>query len=72
MKKNCYIYWDNDDVPQNKQKVYTQCEECFKKNKKGLKWSKALLYGRHEIKCDLCGTIIYKREKKKKKEESTE
>jgi len=66
MKKSCYIYWDNDDIPQNEQKVYVQCEKCFQKNKKGFRWS--LFYGKHEIKCNLCNTIIYEREKKKRKQ----
>lgn len=68
MKKNCYIYWDDDKVPQNEQRIYTQCENCYIKNKKGFKWGGDLLYGPHEIKCDLCDTIIYKRVKKKKKD----
>lgn len=66
MKKNCFIYWDDDEVPAAERRVYVQCEECYKKNKKGFFWSRKLLNGRHEIKCDLCDTIIYKREKKKK------
>ncbi len=59
-KNNCYIFWD-------KELIYTQCQECFNKNGKGYRWSKSMLYGPHTIKCDLCGTIIYKRNRKKKK-----
>jgi ribosomal protein S27E len=66
MKNNCYIYWDDDSVKE--QKIYVQCEDCFKKNKRGIIWGKSLLYGKHEIKCDLCNTIIYKKLKKKKGE----
>lgn len=71
MKKNCYIYWDNDEVPRNEQKIYIQCEECFKKNRKGFIWGASMLYGHNEIKCSLCHTIIYKRERKKKNENKT-
>jgi len=64
-KNNCYIYWDDETVKD--QKIYVQCEECFQKTKKGFMWGRNLLYGVYEIKCDLCNTIIYKRLKKKKK-----
>ncbi len=60
-KNNCYVFWDEDSV-------FTQCEECYKKNGKGHKWGKSLLYGRNDIKCSLCDTIIYQRKKKKKGE----
>lgn len=62
-KKHCYIYWDDETVKDRK--VYTQCEECYQKNKKGFRWGQ--MYGYIEIKCDLCNTIIYKKLKKKKK-----
>jgi hypothetical protein len=64
MKKNyCYVFWDND-VAQSEQMIYTQCEECHSKNKKGIRWSS--FYGNCEVKCNLCNTIIYKSVKKKK------
>lgn len=66
-KNNCYIYWDDDNTPPNERKIYIQCEECFKKTKKGFYWGKSLLYGPHVIKCNLCNTIIYKRKKREKK-----
>jgi hypothetical protein len=66
-KNNCYIFWDDETVPEDKRAIYVQCAECFSKNKKGIIWSKSLLYGFCEIKCNLCDTIIYKRLKKKKK-----
>lgn len=64
-KNNCYIYWDDETVKD--QKVYVQCEGCFQKNKKGLRWPPNLIYGYMEIKCSHCNTIIYKKLKKKKK-----
>jgi hypothetical protein len=66
-KNNCYIYWDDDTVPELEQKVYIQCEECFKKNRKGFKWSKTLWQGSKEVKCNLCDTIIYSKKKKNQK-----
>lgn len=59
MKNNCYIFWDNEVI-------YTQCEDCFAKNKKGVKWGKQLLFGKKTVKCSLCQTIIYQREKRQK------
>lgn len=67
MKNNCYIYWDDETVPDKDRKIFIKCQGCFDKDKKGVFWSKSLLYGKHEIKCDLCNTIIYKRLKKTKK-----
>lgn len=73
MEKNyCYIYWDDDSVPQRERKVYMQCADCFAKNKKGIRWGSALLYGLNKIKCDLCNTIIYKGLKKKKRKKKGE
>ena len=66
MQKNCYIFWDDDSVPETERKIYVQCEECFKKNGKGFKWDIQLLYGKNVIKCNFCDTIIYKRKRKKK------
>jgi hypothetical protein len=66
-KNNCYIFWDDETVPEKDRKVYVQCEKCHAENKKGQLWSSVLLYGSREIKCNLCNTIIYKRLKKKKK-----
>lgn len=66
MTKNpCYVYWDEPPVPENERKVYVQCESCFKKTQKGIRWSN--LYGNKTIKCGLCDTIIYEMKKKKKK-----
>lgn len=65
-KNNCYVFWDGDNIKDYERKVYIQCEECHKKNKKGFKWAKEFLHGILEIKCSLCDTIIYKKEKKKK------
>ncbi len=65
-KNNCYIFWDSDG-PEEERKVYIQCEECFEKSKNGMPWSKNLLKGLKEVKCDICNTIIYRREKLKKK-----
>ena len=67
MKKNCYIYWDGEEIHPKERKIYIQCEKCFAKNKKGVQWGSSLFYGRYEIKCNLCNTIIYKREKKRRK-----
>lgn len=67
MKKNCYIYWDGPEVVnENDKRVHVQCEECFKKNKKGIIWGGNLLYGPKTIKCTECDTIIYKKTKRKK------
>lgn len=66
-KNNCYIFWDDETTPEKDRRIYVQCEECYRKNKKGLMWSQTMLYGFCEIKCDFCNTIIYKRLKKKKK-----
>ena len=71
-KNNCYIFWDDETVTEDKRAIYVQCAECFSKNKKGVVWSKSLLYGPNDIKCDLCKTIIYKRLKKKKKKKKGE
>lgn len=64
MKKICYVFWDDEQVPPGEQMVYTQCEACYTKNKKGVRWSS--FYGDCEVKCSLCDTIIYKSSKKKK------
>lgn len=71
-KNNCYIFWDDETVPEKDRKIYVQCEGCYAKNKKGQKWGKTLLYGPHDINCNLCNTIIYKRLKKKKKKKGEE
>ena len=71
-KKSCYIFWDSDKVPEDERQIYLQCEECFRKNKKGFPWPYPLLVGRKTIKCNLCNTIIYQRIKKSKKNEENE
>lgn len=62
-KKDCYIFWDEGEVEDRR--IYVQCEECYKKNGKGVKWNKKFLYGVNEINCNLCNTILYKKIKKK-------
>jgi hypothetical protein len=70
MQKNkCYIFWDDDTVAKAEKKIYVQCEKCHEKNKKGFPWSANILYGRKEIKCGLCNTIIYQSKRKKKENE---
>jgi LSD1 subclass zinc finger protein len=63
-KKDCYIFWDEEVTKEEDRQVYIQCDECFKKNRKGFKWDKKFLHGRNEIKCSFCNTIIYKRGEK--------
>lgn len=60
----CYIYWDDTSIAEEERKIYIQCENCFKNNKKGTQWPSQMLHGKNTIKCTLCNTIIYEKKKK--------
>lgn len=56
MSEDSYIYWDDDDIPDAERRVYIQCQECYDKNKRGIKWVGELGYGGRVI-CQ-CGHVI--------------
>lgn len=61
MSEQCYIYWDDDSVPEHERRIYMQCVECFKKNRKGYPWSAFMGYGAAKIVCQ-CGYVIHQGE----------
>jgi len=69
IKIPCYIYWDDTSTAEEDRKIYIQCGNCFKINKKGFQWPSQMLHGKNTIKCTLCNTIIYEKKKKKKNNE---
>lgn len=56
--KDCYIYWDGEDVPEDERYIYYQCVECHRENGLGLLWPKENGYV-NNTKCWHCNKIIY-------------
>lgn len=62
--KDCFIFWDGDDVPNNERLIHYQCIECHKKNRKGFLWQARNGYGSVDIFCELCKGVIHKNQSK--------
>lgn len=56
--EDCYIYWDDENVPEDDRYVYYQCVECHDKNGLGLLWPKTNGYVSN-TRCWHCDKIIY-------------
>jgi hypothetical protein len=56
--EDCYIYWDDESVPEQDRYIYFQCVECHNKNGLGLLWLKTNGYA-EKTKCWHCDKTIY-------------
>ncbi len=58
--QDCYIFWDNEGVPEANRLIHYQCVDCHEVNKKGHLWCARDGYGNFEIYCEFCKAEIHK------------